>query len=382
MAGLDERTRLSLWLHHGTAGSARRFREALLRLGAPEEAFRAAQRGARGALAPLPEPVAARLAEAARPGFLDRYEAWLSEHGVGVCLLGDEDYPALLSEISDAPPLLFYRGRMQADMRLPVAIVGARRCTPYGRDVARHFARELTMAGCTVVSGMADGIDGCAAEGALSCEEAPYPTVAVLGSGIDVVYPASHRALYEQIAARGAVVTEFPPGTRPLRENFPVRNRIISGMSRGVLVVEAGERSGTSITAGHALDQGREVFAVPGRITDLQSVGPNRMIQRGEARPVFCAADILAEFALLEEHDSFAHGPKRVPRASLAPGERAVCAALETGEQSFDELAEALALPLDELNSLLTGLEFSGIIKPLPGRLYALDTLNVALTDD
>ena len=178
------------------------------------------------------------------------------------------------------------------------------------------------------------------------------------------------------------MVTEFPPGTRPLRENFPVRNRIISGMSRGVLVVEAGERSGTSITAGHALDQGREVFAVPGRITDLQSVGPNRMIQRGEARPVFCAADILAEFALLEEHDSFAHGPKRVPRASLAPGERAVCAALETGEQSFDELAEALALPVDELNSLLTGLEFSGIIKPLPGRLYALDTLNVALTDD
>ena len=378
----EERRRLWLWLHYGVSGSARQFRQAAARLPELSEAYRLAAHASRAAISALPEPVAERLLRAAQDGFLDRYEAWLAERGVGVCLLDDEDYPALLREIPDAPPLLFYRGRLRGDMRLPVAVVGSRRCTQYGRDVAQLFARELAAAGGTIISGMAEGIDGCAARGALGCEESPYPTVAVLGSGIDVVYPASHRELYEQIAARGAVVTEFLPGTRPLRENFPIRNRIISGMARGVLVVEAGERSGTSITAGYALDQGREVFAVPGRITDLQSVGANRMIQRGEAKPVFCVGDVLEEFELADEYDAFAHGVKRIPRSSLQAGERAVCDALARGERSFDDLAEELSIPVGELNSLLTGLQFSGIIKPLSGRLYALDALNVALTED
>ncbi len=382
MQAIDERTRLQLFVHYGVAGNARQFQSVRLHFPELAEAHRLAREKSRAAFSFLPDAAAARLLRAAEDGFLDRYVRYLEEHNIGVCCHFDGDYPVVLRETHDAPPLLFYRGRLQAEPRLPIAMVGSRVCTQYGRDIAQLFAHDLAAAGCTIVSGLAEGIDGCAARGALSCEESPYPTVAVLGCGIDVVYPASHRKLFDEIAERGAVVTEFLPGTRPLRENFPVRNRIISGMARGLVVVEAGERSGTSITAGYALDQGREVFAVPGRITDRQSVGTNRMIQRGEAKPVFCVDDILQEFQLEPGYDTFLSGPRRVPLSTLTQSERAVCTALLQGERSFDELADALSLPVGELNSLLTGLQFSNIIKPLSGRLYALDAISTQLVDE
>lgn len=382
MRAIDERTRLQLFVHYGVAGNARQFQSVRLHFPELAEAHRLAREKSRAAFSFLPDAAAARFLRAAEDGFLDRYVRYLEKHDIGVCCHGDADYPAVLREIHDAPPLLFYRGQLQGEPRLPIAMVGSRVCTQYGRDITQLFAHDLTAAGCTIVSGLAEGIDGCAARGALSCEESPYPTVAVLGCGIDVVYPASNRKLFDEIAERGAVVTEFLPGTRPLRENFPVRNRIISGMARGLVVVEAGERSGTSITAGYALDQGREVFAVPGRITDRQSVGTNRMIQRGEAKPVFCVDDILQEFQLEPAYDTFVSGPRRVPLSTLTQPERAVCAALAQGERSFDELADALSLPVGELNSLLTGLQFSNIIKPLSGRFYALDAISTQLVDE
>lgn len=382
MKAIDERTRLQLFVHYGVAGNARQFQSVRLHFPELAEVHRLAREKSRAVFSFLPDAAAARLLRAAEDGFLDRYAGYLEKHDIGVCCHGDADYPAVLREIHDAPPLLFYRGRLQAEPRLPIAMVGSRVCTQYGRDIAQLFAHDLAAAGCTIVSGLAEGIDGCAARGALSCEESPYPTVAVLGCGIDVVYPASHGKLSEEIAERGAVVTEFLPGTRPLRENFPVRNRIISGMARGLVVVEAGERSGTSITAGYALDQGREVFAVPGRITDRQSVGTNRMIQRGEAKPVFCVDDILQEFQFEPVYDTFLSGPRRVPLSTLTQSERAVCTALLQGERSFDELADALSLPVGELNSLLTGLQFSNIIKPLSGRFYALDAISTQLVDE
>lgn len=382
MKAIDERTRLQLFVHYGVAGNARQFQSVRLHFPELAEVHRLAREKSRAVFSFLPDAAAARLLRAAEDGFLDRYAGYLEKHDIGVCCHGDADYPAVLREIHDAPPLLFYRGRLQAEPRLSIAMVGSRVCTQYGRDIAQLFAHDLAAAGCTIVSGLAEGIDGCAARGALSCEESPYPTVAVLGCGIDVVYPASHRKLFDEIAERGAVVTEFLPGTRPLRENFPVRNRIISGMARGLVVVEAGERSGTSITAGYALDQGREVFAVPGRITDRQSVGTNRMIQRGEAKPVFCVDDILQEFQFEPVYDTFLSGPRRVPLSTLTQSERAVCTALLQGERSFDELADALSLPVGELNSLLTGLQFSNIIKPLSGRLYALDAISTQLVDE
>lgn len=382
MQVIDERTRLQLFVHYGVAGNARQFQNVRLHFPELAEVCRLAKAKSRAAFSFLPDAAAARLLRAAEDGFLDRYVRYLEEHNIGVRCHFDADYPVVLRETHDAPPLLFYRGRLQAEPRLPIAMVGSRVCTQYGRDIAQLFAHDLAAAGCTIVSGLAEGIDGCAARGALSCEESPYPTVAVLGCGIDVVYPASHRKLFDEIAERGAVVTEFLPGTRPLRENFPVRNRIISGMARGLVVVEAGERSGTSITAGYALDQGREVFAVPGRITDRQSVGTNRMIQRGEAKPVFCVDDILQEFQFEPAYDTFVSGPRRVPLSTLTQPERAVCAALAQGERSFDELADALSLPVGELNSLLTGLQFSNIIKPLSGRFYALDAISTQLVDE
>ena len=174
----------------------------------------------------------------------------MDRRGVTVLLRDSEGYPALLSEIHDPPEALFVRGRLDADPLLPIAVIGARKSTEYGRGIARTFSRALAEQGATIVSGMASGIDAEAARGALEAGTRQLPTVAVLGSGIDVVYPKENEALYAEISERGAVVSEFWPGTRPSRENFPVRNRIMSGLSRGVVVVEAGERSGTSITAG------------------------------------------------------------------------------------------------------------------------------------
>ena len=209
MQAIDERTRLQLFVHYGVAGNARQFQNVRLHFPELAEVYRLAREKSRAAFSFLPDAAEARLLRAAEDGFLDRYVCYLEKHNIGVCCHFDADYPVVLRETHDAPPLLFYRGRLQAEPRLPIAMVGSRVCTQYGRDIAQLFAHDLAAAGCTIVSGLAEGIDGCAARGALSCEESPYPTVAVLGCGIDVVYPASNRKLFDEIAERGAVVTEF-----------------------------------------------------------------------------------------------------------------------------------------------------------------------------
>lgn len=370
--------RLYLFLNYGTEHAVRTFDALLARYPEPEEAFAAARNRDSAAFSGVSERVCARLLEAAAPGFLERYMETLDQSGIGVCTRISEDYPKLLRETADPPSVLFYKGRMVSEPKLPIAVIGARACTPYGAEIAETFSYDLAKNGATVVSGLATGVDGRAAKGALTCREAGYPTVAVLGSGIDVIYPADHISLAAEIAARGCVLTEFLPGRKPAREHFPIRNRVISGLSMGVVVVEAGERSGTTITAGYALEQGRDVFAVPGRVTDRMSVGANRMIQRGEAKPVFCVADILSEYgaeACAEE--------KLVIRVSALSGiEQRVCRALENAEKSADELASELALPPGELNSCLTALMFSGIMKQLPGRVYALDLMHTTIEFD
>jgi len=382
MFEFDQNCRLYLWLHYSVNSNAHFFKQTAMQYPDLEEAYRLAAANNGKAFRFLPEWAIRRMHESANDAFLDRYTEWLTRYKIGISTLQSEDYPALLREISMAPPVLFYRGHLDPYPRLPIAMIGSRRSTQYGRDIAKKFAYDLVEAGCTIVSGMADGIDGWAARGALSNENAPYPTVAVLGSGIDVIYPKSHRDLYAEIIERGTVITEFLPGTKPLKENFPIRNRIMSGMSRGVLVVEAGERSGTSITVGYALDQGREVFAIPGRLTDQQSIGTNRMIRQGEAKPVFCLEDILQEFDQIDEEAAFMSGPERIMLSTLSEQERAICAALLDDAKSFDDLAEMLPVPIGELNSLLTAMQFSGIIKPLFGRMYELDSLRTVLIDD
>ena len=368
---IDPSMRPELWLHYGVGSNARQFSAVREEYYFLEEAMEDVRNGRDGRLGMLSGEARVRLKEALGDGFMDRYIRWLEKNEVNVVTATSYEYPALLREIPDPPPVLFYKGTLNMDMQLPLAVVGTRRCTEYGKEVAKKFGRELVKAGATVVSGLATGIDGYAALGALSVEGAQDPTVAVLGCGIDVVYPQGNEKLYRAIAERGCLMTEFLPKTPPLPYNFPQRNRIISGLSLGVLVVEAGERSGSAVTARLALEQGREVFAVPGRITDLMSVGTNAMIRRGEAKAVTSVSDILEEFGEGGPEDE----ARSVRFGDLAPLEQRVVKALTEGEKNEDELLEACGGGVDELISTLTGLTFSGIIKQLPGSVYALDTL-------
>ena len=382
MRGYDmftDEERLLLWLNYGTEHDTRRYGAVLARFPELDEAYALFARKKAALFGFLPERSVSRLMEAAQDGFLDRFIARLVDQKISVCFLKDAEYPALLREIHNPPNVLYYRGRLVPEPPLALAIVGTRRPSEYGRDVSALFAHALARAGVTVVSGMATGIDACAARGALDCKEADYPTVAVLGTGVDEVYPSEHVKLYEEIAARGAVLSEFLPGTTARPQHFPIRNRIISGMSGGVLVVEAGERSGSTITAGFALEEGREVFAIPGRITDATSLGTNRMICRGEAKPVCSAEEILAEYDGFSAGVPVFSGRRIVACGDLSAEQQAVVRALKTGERSFDELSEQLPLTPGALNSALTELTFSGIMKQLPGRRYALDTAHTQL---
>ena len=372
---IDPNDRLELWLHYATGTRYKQFSAAREEYYYLEEAFEDVQKGRMERLSMLSEESQKRLREAAADGFMDRYIRWLDKNGVNVITATSYRYPSLLAEIPDPPAVLFYKGELSEDMQLPLAVVGTRRCTDYGKDVARKFSQELVKAGATIVSGLATGIDGYAALGALSVDGAQDPTVAVLGCGIDVVYPRGNEKLYAAIAERGCLITEFLPKTPPLAQNFPFRNRVISGLSLGVLVVEAGERSGASITARLALEQGREVFAVPGRVTDLMSVGTNGMIRRGEAKLVTSVSDILTEFG----EGGFADEAESVAFSDLDPLEQQIVKALTSGEKNEDELLESCGVGVDELIPTLTGLTFSGIIKQLPGSVYALDPLQTTI---
>lgn len=296
----------------------------------------------------------------------------LDSIGVVAVTRDNRDYPNLLREIFDPPTLLFVKGRLKGNMRLPIAVIGSRKCSDYGRSMAEYFGKELAAKGACVVSGMADGCDSAAAWGALSVSNADYPTVAVLGSGIDVVYPSSNRRLYDAIAERGAVVSELPPGRFPSRESFPQRNRIISGISKGVLVAEAGVKSGTSITVGFAHDQGRDVFAVPGRITDMMSAGSNQLIKSGSAKAVFGIDDILFEYGIFVIPEDPV--TKNVDVLKLPLKQKKIYDELVLGEKTADQLCEKLEFDVSEINIYLTEMELSGIIKRLQNGSYSIQS--------
>jgi DNA processing protein len=377
--GGEERARL--WLNYGVEFNVRSFQKIAAAFTSLEEAFSAySVREER--FANLNEKTLARLNEAAKPGFLERYLEMLERKHISFTYPSEPTYPRLLEEIKDPPSVLYYIGRIEPDPELAVAVIGSRHPTKYGVEMAKRFAGELAGAGALVVSGMAEGVDACAARGALEHANCGCATVAVLGCGVDVVYPQSNEKLYYEIIERGAVVSEFLPGSRAERFHFPVRNRVMSGMAHGTLVVEAAQRSGTSITAGFAQDQGREVFAVPGRVGDVMSTGPNGMIARGEAKPVFSTEDILSEFACLHVPAETRPEVKRISVSSLSEQQRGVCRLLRQGEMSFDELCESSGMPVGVLNSCLTELQFLGIMKQLPGRWYVLDTCQAVLTDE
>jgi len=298
--------------------------------------------------------------------------------GADVLALDDGAYPQLLREIPDPPITLYVRGAWRECLEAPcVGVVGSRRCSTYGQNVAQQLARELASRGVTVVSGLARGIDAAAHRGAL---EAGGRTAAVLGTGLDEVYPRDHRRLAEEILERGgALVTQFPLGTPPVAENFPYRNRIISGLSLGVVVVEASENSGSLITARLALEQGREVFAVPGNITSRNSFGTNFLIKGAGAKLVQQWQDVVCEFppetaaAILppEPKRKGARREETPAPADLSAHERAVLKLVGTDEPAhIDALAVKSGLPVQELSGVLLSLEMRELIRQLPGRCF------------
>ena len=370
---MDEMDIPYLWLHYATEQNYRLFRAIKDEYYYLEEALEDVRKGQLSRFPKLKEETAARLKQASAQPFLERYVSWLERNGISVVTYDSFSFPSLLKQISDPPTLLFCKGHLEPDTELSVALVGTRHCTEYGKETARVFGKALAAAGTTVVTGLATGIDAYGALGALENKDAECPVIGVLGCGIDMVYPKGNDKLYASVAERGALVTEFLPKTPPMAYNFPFRNRVISGLAHGTLVVEAGEKSGASITASYALEQGREVFAVPGRITDTMSCGTNRMIQRGEAKLVSSVSDILEEFGLISEEEE----RKQVLFKDLTEVERAIVEALSQGEKSEDELMDVTGCGIGETISTLTAMTFSGIVKELPGGMYTLDTFSV-----
>lgn len=287
----------------------------------------------------------------------------MEKQGICAVTTDSEDYPAPLLDIYDAPPVLYYKGAAPLNYDRRIGVVGSRRATYDGKRAAREISELLSENGVSVVSGMALGIDTEAHTGAL---KGPTHTVAVLGCGVDIAYPAGNRKLYDQIVDQGGMIlSEYPMGTQPLSGNFPRRNRIISGLSRGVLLVEGAKGSGAMITVDFALEQGRDVFAVPGGIYSPMSAAPNQLIVEG-ATPVLSADSILQFYGWSE---ASAARPTRAA-VELDGDEKRIVSELIYEELSFDELIMRTMLPADELNTLLTMLELRQIVVRQPGNTF------------
>ncbi|MEE9591250.1 MAG: DNA-processing protein DprA [Thermodesulfobacteriota bacterium] len=296
--------------------------------------------------------------------------ALIDKAGVKIVTIKDKEYPAILRSTYDPPLYLYMKGDLDCLSSNAVAIVGARYPTHYGRRMAESIARDLAMAGVVVVSGMARGCDSAAHIGALSSKGA---TVAVLGTGVNIPYPKENKRLYDEIVESGLIISEYPMGTQPYPANFPQRNRIISGLSLGVLVVEASQRSGALITAGCALDCGREVFALPGNVTSMKSMGTNRLIKDG-AKLVENYMDIMESLSLDrrpkfdgQEEDAF-----KEPFKGLEGDEKMIVGVLPDDEAlTVDRIIQRTGLPTQRVLSILLDMELKGFIQQYPGKFFA-----------
>jgi DNA processing protein len=295
--------------------------------------------------------------------------------GCVILTLASDTYPPLLRQITDPPLVLYVCGDVSVLSQHAVAVVGTRRPSAYGSSVAHRLASDLAQRGLVIVSGLARGIDSASHRGAL---EGGGKTVAVLGSGIDVIYPGENKSLAKKIMESGAMISEFPQGTGPTPQNFPIRNRIISGLALGVVIVEAAEYSGSLITARLALEQNREVFAVPGNITSAQSFGPNHLIKQG-AKLVDQWVDVIEEFPASirmqlmppDETSQAAAQTASLFETSLGPDQKTVFEALRADEAMFvDSVFGAAKLPQPRVLVALLELEMAGLIRQLPGKNF------------
>jgi len=304
--------------------------------------------------------------------FLCQEQEQMREHRIQALAFFDEGYPEYLRQTIDCPVVLYIRGHIAFLKNPGISIVGSRRASVYGTSAARLLAQQLARCGVSVISGMARGIDTAAHQG---CLEAGGTTIAVLGSGLARIYPSENKMLSERIVQSGCLVSEFPLATGPIAGNFPRRNRVISGLSAGVIVVEAARRSGALITSRCALEQGREVFAVPGKIGQSQAAGTNWLIQQG-AKLVTCAEDVLEEFPDLRcvaRQDDCANSPTPSDQGVLSPAEQRCLDCVSDEPVHLDDLLVHSGLGLNALVPLLLQWECDGRIRRLPGNFFILN---------
>lgn len=303
-----------------------------------------------------------RVVQARQTVDLDKVWERIEKQGITILTWQDEAYPQRLKEIDQPPPVLYIRGTYVPDDLFAVAIVGTRRVTPYGRQITEELASFLAAHGMTVVSGLARGVDAVAHQTAL---KAGGRTIGVLGSGVDKIYPPEHRALAEQMMERGAVISDYAPGTPPEASNFPPRNRIISGLSLAVVVVEAGETSGALITAEFAAEQGREVFAVPGSILAPQSKGTNKLIQKG-AQPLLSMQDLMQALDITRVGEQKA-ARKIMPADAV---EAKLLTVLTSEPLHVDEIRNQSELPIEKVSAALVLMELKGLVRQVGGMNY------------
>lgn len=303
------------------------------------------------------------------------YEKFLRSDAKVVTRL-DSHYPKLLASIKDAPYLLFYRGQLPSENDLCIAVIGSRKATAYGREAARFLADGLVKAGAWVVSGLARGIDSASHQAALA---AGGKTLGVLGCGIDIVYPRENRQLFAEMAEKGCIISEYPLGMQPLSKNFPVRNRLVSGLSQGVIVVEAGLKSGTQITVNYALEQNRNIYAVPGSIFSPSSQGPLDLIQKCGVKLVMTAADVLEDYHAGSQYGAPVVSQQpllfNMPPSDLSAEAERLWRALEE-QRHFNELLGLLNMDAAELGALLTECELDGWIERLEGQYFIRKNIN------
>lgn len=343
----------------------RRFHTLLAKFGSPEAALRASLTDLE--TTPGVGPQTATAIKSQRDcSFAENQITVAARLGARLITLSDPDYPRLLRQIFDPPPILYALGNVTEAIDRSVAIVGTRLTTAYGRQATEHFTESLVRRGFTIVSGLARGVDTIAHRTALA---SAGHTVAVIGSGLDRPYPRENRSLMDAIAASGLVLTEQPFGTGPDAVNFPLRNRIISGLTLGTLVIEAGEESGALITARYALEHNREVFALPGPVTSRQSAGVNQLIRDGFAKLVQTPDDVIQEFSV-----DFGLTKQKV-RSPEAPEirceEQGIYAVLSDEPMHIDQIATAAGVTTSQALGILLSLELRDIISQIPGKRFA-----------
>jgi len=294
----------------------------------------------------------------------EEYIHKLKGTGIRLISIEDKEYPDALRNIHVPPQILHVRGEIKLNEYKAIAVVGARKATRYGTDMAKQIAYELALRNVSVVSGMARGVDSSAHKGAL---EAGGMTIAVMGCGVDIAYPHENKELIEKVSKNGAIVSEYLLGVEPVPGHFPARNRIISGISMGVVVIEAGEKSGSLITADLALEQGREVFAVPGNADSNSSKGTNTLIKQG-AKLVTSVEDILEEF--FELKNVKIKSKERQEFKGLNEDEKNIVDKLDSGSVHIDVLSRTTGYSVQKINTTLMMLELKGIVKQLPGKFF------------